>query len=204
MACYATHSVSATVSSELRDRLARLAEATSSTMMMVLMSGFAATLHGITKQPTLCFQTTLSQRHDRQLERVVGPVANPVIIRIDAVAPSFDVLAKRTRDAVVAAFEHSKSPVISWASHRIRRINFNFNPRTFGANAGSTEITPGLVARDFVVPLEHAKTPFDVHLWLFERADGIGLRMLGNSEVFELETCEMLLRRFVEMLDEVA
>jgi len=89
-------------------------------------------------------------------------------------------------------------------------VNFNFNgqfndnARTGAAATGhDAELAPGLRAYDFPIPLEGAKTPFDLHLWLFERGDGIFLRLLGNRELFRRETCELVLQRFTELLARV-
>ena len=173
---------------------------TEATMMMILLAGFAATLHGLTGQDDICIQSTLSQRSQRALERMIGVVANSLILRLDlAGRPSFRALVRRTQATVAAAFEHGAVPVIDRAPHAIRRINFNFTHG--GAEAGEpAEIAPGLRAHDVPIPLEAAKTPIDLHLWLFDRYDGIALRLLGNEQLFRRETCELVLRRFTELL----
>jgi amino acid adenylation domain-containing protein len=206
MACYPTHSVTASVPAVVRDDLAVLARETDATMMMILLAGFAATLHGLTGQDEICVQSTISQRSQPALERMIGVVANPVILRLDLAGhPSFRALARRTQATVVAAFEHGLVPIIDRAPHGLRRINFNFNSTRGATDAGQdAEVVPGLRAYDVPIPLEEAKTPFDLHLWLFERGDGIFLRLLGNQQLFHRDTCERLLARFTELLARVA
>jgi len=203
MVCYPTHSVTASVPAAVREDLARLAREADATMMMVLLAGFAAALHDMTGQDEICVQSTFSQRAQRGLERVIGVVANPLIMRLDLGGqPSFRAVVQRTQATVVAAFEHGLAPIIDWAPHGLRRINFNFNHGA--AEAGhDAEVVPGLFAYDFPVPLDLAKTPVDLHLWLFDRSDGIFLRLLGNQALFRRQTCELVLQRFTELLARV-
>jgi non-ribosomal peptide synthetase component F len=203
IACDPTHSVTASVPAAVRTSLAGLARETDASLMMILLAGFAATLHGLTGQDEICIQSTISQRSQRALERLIGLVANQLILRLDVAGhPSFRELARRTQATVVQAFEHGLVPVAGRAPHALRRINFNFNPGA--ADTGQDdEIAPGLRAYDFPIPLEEAKTPFDLHLWLFDSSDGIFLRLLGNRELFRRDTCELVLQRFTELLARV-
>jgi len=203
MVCYPTHSVTASVPTAVREDLARLARETDATMMMVLLAGFAATLHDLTGQDEICVQSTFSQRAQHGLERVIGVVANPLIMRLDLGGqPSFRAVVQRTQATVVAAFEHGLAPIIDWAPHGLRRINFNFNHGA-GETGQDAEVVPGLFAYDFPVPLDEAKTPVDLHLWLFDRSDGIFLRLLGNQALFHRQTCERVLQRFTALLARV-
>lgn len=157
----------------------------------------------MTEQDEICVQSTFSQRSQRAIERMIGVVANPLIMRLDLAGhPSLRALARRTQATVVAAFEHGLVPIIDRAPHGLRRINFNFNHGR-GEPGQDAEVMPGLCAYDVPVPLEEAKTPFDLHLWLFERGDGIFLRLLGNQQLFHRDTCERLLQRFTELLARV-
>ena len=204
MATFETHWVTNSIDATTVARLHELARETDATLMITLLAGFAATLHGLTDQTDICIQSTFSQRHDAALERTIGPVANPVILRIGVDGrPTFRTLVERTQHVVFDAFEHGLSPVIDWVPPGLRRINFNFNP--LGARADElAEIAPGLRMSEVAVPLENAKTPFDLHLWLHERADSVSLHMLGNRELLDRASCERLLARYAELLGRLA
>jgi hypothetical protein len=132
-------------------------------------------------------------------------VINPVIMRLDVSGqPSFRAFAARTARVALTAFEHGLVPITSWAPHGVRRLNFNYVPLAADPASDTDEVAPGLRANELPVPLRGAKTPFDLHLWLFEREDGIYLRLLGNQELFPRARCEYVLERYGELLAEVS
>ncbi|MDB4957889.1 MAG: non-ribosomal peptide synthetase [Myxococcales bacterium] len=204
IACFAMHFTSSSVPAHVRDGLVRISRATDSTMMMVMLAAFASTLHSLTGQTDICIQSPLSHRHRQPFERTIGAVVNPLIMRLDLAGhPNFLTAVQRTQNVVLSAYDHGLSPVIDWASHRLRRINFNFNQGGLD-DAGVESIAPGLSVSRVSIPLEHVKTPFDVHMWLFDRSDGIAVYMLGNKELFEPAECERLLARYLEQLARVS
>jgi non-ribosomal peptide synthetase component F len=193
--------VSARVPAAASRRVGELAQQLGCSRMMVLLAGYAAALNRLTGQTDICIQTSMRQRRHRAVERMIGVLLNPVIMRIDVSGdPPLGALAQRVAPIVLEAIEHSEVSVLDWAPHRYRRLNFNYVPMTDGAAQAPEEIVPGLHATPFAVPTGDMKTPFDLHLWLFEGEREISLHLLANQELFRPRTCAHLLREYVELL----
>jgi hypothetical protein len=200
--CFEMHSVSDEVSGNVRDALHRIARETDSTLMIVLLAGLTASLHRLTRQSDICIQSTLSHRHHPALEKMIGMVANPVLVRTDVSAhPTFDSLVRGVASNVTTAFENAFTPILDWAPHSIRRVNFNY--QFYQPSDASDTVEPDLRVLDLPLRLDNPKAPFDLHLWLFDQPDRISLRLLGNQALFRRETCQRILRGFVDLLGEI-
>ena len=83
----------------------------STTLFMTLLAGFQAFLHRYTGQRDLLVGSPTSGRGPRQLQDLIGYFVNPVVLRADlSEEPTVAELLARTRDTVLAAFEHQDYP----------------------------------------------------------------------------------------------
>jgi hypothetical protein len=198
--------VTAAVPQAVRTAIATLARQERVTGFMVMLAGFASLLHRATDQDDLCFQSTYSLRNRPELERMLGYVGNPLVLRIDASGnPSFRELLRRARNAILVAWANGQVPVIDRAPHTLRRFNFNYLPVAHDAFA-TVGFADGLTATRLRVPSDasQVRSPFDVNLWLLDGAAGTQLRVVYLRELFRAATIDALLTGYVDLLARVA
>jgi non-ribosomal peptide synthetase component F len=95
----------------LLGRLNRLSHRCAATQFMILLTGFKALLLARTGRNDVCVAITVANRSDPRTERLIGPVANTVLIctRLDADL-SFDEALGRVRSAVIEAVANQETP----------------------------------------------------------------------------------------------
>ena len=92
-------------------RLTAVAHGAGATMLMVFLTGFAATLSRYARQPDLLLGTQVTDRTHSELDPLVGPFANILALRISlADDPTFDELLGRVRDTTVDGLAHQQLP----------------------------------------------------------------------------------------------
>ncbi len=99
------------LSHDLAGRLNTLSRSTGATLFMTLLTGFKALLLARTRRKDICVATTMANRSQPRLERLIGPVANTAIIRtrIDADL-SFEEALSRVRCSVLETFARPDLP----------------------------------------------------------------------------------------------
>ncbi len=95
----------------LCERLHQQVRAMNGTVYMALVAAMAAVLSRYTRQTDLALGSPFGARETPELEAMLGPVLNPLVLRLDlSDDPSFTVLFSRARDAVLDAHEHRRTP----------------------------------------------------------------------------------------------
>jgi acyl transferase domain-containing protein/SAM-dependent methyltransferase len=79
-----------------------------STLFMTLMAALQAVIYGYTNQTNFCIGTNVANRHDVQVERLIGPFTNYLPICADLSGnPTVPELLNRVRKTVLAAFDNA-------------------------------------------------------------------------------------------------
>jgi len=95
----------------LSKQLKALAGAEKVTLYMLLLAAFQVLLFRYTDQDDILVGTPMVGRSRSELERVVGYLANPVVLRTNLSGnPTFKELLGRVRRTVIAALEHQDYP----------------------------------------------------------------------------------------------
>lgn len=202
IAVFGVQEATATISQDVRAAIATLGREERASPYMVQLAGFVAALHRRTGQDDLCVQSTYSLRGRPELATMLGYVGNPLVMRVDTSGnPSFRELIHRVRNVVLSAWAHGEIPVIGWAPHDLRRVNFNYIPisdTTFEPTPFAPEIDSLRVR--VPVDLERVKTPFDLQLWLLDSPTACTLRVFAPAPLFSARAIDSLLRSYVDDL----
>ena len=96
---------------ELGTRLKELSRKEGVTLYMTLLAAFQTLLHRYSQQEEIVVGTAVSNRHSRELEALIGPFVNTLVIRGDVSGnPRFTELIQRARDTAAGAFSHQDLP----------------------------------------------------------------------------------------------
>jgi amino acid adenylation domain-containing protein len=104
-------SLPAHIGTAVRDGLAELAAQEGTTLFTVLYAGLAAVLSSATGQTDVTLGTDVAGRGLPEIQDVVGPFINQLVLRIDVSgAPTFRTLVKRASAVCRSAFTHQDVP----------------------------------------------------------------------------------------------
>ena len=189
------------------ERLKSYAQQQRATLFMVLLNAFNCLLQRATGEDDFLVGTDLANREHPALERLIGFFVNvlPLRARLDS-AQDFDARLQRLRDETLAAFQHQQVPFD-------KLVETLQPPRQPGVNPlvqalfvlqntprSSAEL-PGLNVEHLAPRQETSK--FDIALFAEEDDQGLTLRWVYRTSLFQRETIEHLQRGFDSLLQQV-
>ncbi|MFO0572465.1 MAG: amino acid adenylation domain-containing protein [Polyangia bacterium] len=174
----------------LADGLGALAQREGATLYMALLASFAALLHRYTGQEDLAVAGVVSLQDRPQLQGLVGPFVNTVVLRVDlSEAPSFRTLLRRTRETVLSAVSHRELPFERLVEalrperrlgqHPLFQVLFLLDPP-------GPELGRGFSASRFGA--HNGTAMCDLSLQLDRRADGLVGFFEYSTDLFEAAT----------------
>jgi acyl-CoA synthetase (AMP-forming)/AMP-acid ligase II len=200
------------LSANLSDAAKRFSHAEGGTLFMVLVAALKTLLHRYLNQDDLRVATNVANRNRLGTERLIGPLANTVILRTNLGGdPSCREVMRRVRATTLAAFAHQDLPFeeLSETLERERALkpaelsrvmillhNAALRPLASSGQAlAFEEADPSMM-----LPLVTATT-FDVILTLRESADGLVGCCVYKTHLIRAKTIDGLLRDFQEVLE---
>ncbi len=192
----------------LIDALRRLGKACHTTLFMNLIAGFLALLQRTTGQLDLVIGTPVVQRDREELEAVMGLLVNDLVLRADLAGdPSAHEFLARVRDLALAAYAHQDLPFEKLVEELDPERELGRHPlfqvSLILHNAPSAGLRlPRLETRPFNLDVPRAHLDLEFNLW--ERGDGVMVRALYRSELFDATTVNRLLRHFRHLLASLA
>ncbi|MEH1016841.1 amino acid adenylation domain-containing protein [Micromonospora sp. CPCC 206060] len=187
---FAGDEVHFTLPEGLLDRVNALANASSATGFMVLLSAYAALLGRICGTGDLVVGVSTAGRDRAELASLIGMFVNPVALRCDLTGdPTFTELLERVKRDLVDAMDHGQTPfqriVEAVAPHRdpsvqpVFQAAFNFIP-----DSGIDPVLLGTTKDDLAFDIT-AQTS----------------RLLYRTALFDRSTAEAVVDRYVRLLD---
>jgi thioesterase domain-containing protein len=194
----------------LSDRLIAAAKAQGVTLFSVAAAGLAMALQAATGQTRVAMGTQMSVRDQQELEGVVGPLINTVILRLD-------VARNSTVAAVIAqcgaklsdAIEHLHLPfeeMMEMAGEvsdvdrpPLCSVNFALQQSFVG---GGDEVR----RQDFAAttsPSFNAGALYDLNFFMVRRPQGWRISCEGDTDLYDVETIDRHLAKWREMLETV-
>jgi amino acid adenylation domain-containing protein len=190
--------------------LRALAKAEKSTMYMLLLSTYLMLLHKYSHQDDILLGTPMACRSHLHLERTIGNLVNPVVLRADMKGdPSFSQLLLRVKQLVIAAFSHQDLP-FSTVVERIEtrrdpsrspffQVFFSLNQKFMksstssfvdGESSGVMQLGDELECQPLT--LVQKVSPFDITLVMTETDSQISAAFQYNTDLFDLSTIERM------------
>ncbi|HEX9942995.1 MAG TPA: amino acid adenylation domain-containing protein, partial [Thermoanaerobaculia bacterium] len=199
--------VSAPLLAETAAHLSALARSAGATLFMVLLAGFQALLARLSGAPDLAVGSPFSIRDRRELEGVVGPLLNTLVLRADLSGdPTFRELLGRVREGSVAAHERSDLPFEllverlrperSLGSNPLFQAMFVLHRPPASLRVGGLELEPR--------PVPTGTAKLDLTLYALERPEGIELEMEHAAALWDRVTADRLLADLLALFAEVA
>ncbi|MFD7662154.1 amino acid adenylation domain-containing protein [Streptomyces sp. NPDC059788] len=202
-----------TLDGALHQRLVDLARRSNTTVFMVLQAGMAALLTRLGAGTDIPLGNGVAGRADEALEDLVGLFVNTFVLRTDTSGdPTFEELLGRVRETSLAAYEHQDVPF----EHLVEL----FNPHRSGSHHPLFQVAMVLQntpEESFRLPdldvrgefVSTATSRFDMLVEMFERHEdvhgtsGIETVVEYATELFDRDTVEGLLARWVRLLEQV-
>jgi len=214
------------LSSQLED----LARTQRTTLNTVLLAAFQVLIHRYSGQDDVLVCSVMSGRTQPRFERVVGYLANPVVIRADLSGdPPFIAFLAQVRQRMLEALDHqnypfsllverllvkrdpSRGPLVDIVfvlqrPQRSRSRSEQKNERgiaPFGVTQDRTkgaQVTLGGHLIELFL-VEHDIAKFDLELEMFEMGDELAGWFRYNTSLFDLETVACLSDNFLTLLE---
>jgi thioesterase domain-containing protein len=194
----------------LSDRLIAAAKAQGVTLFSVAAAGLAMALQKAAGQTKVAMGTQMSVRDQQELEGVVGPLINTVILRLDI--PQGSTVAAVTAQCgakLSDAIEHLHLPfeeMMEMAGEvpdaerpPLCSVNFALQQSFVG---GGDEVRRGVFAAT-TSPSFNAGALYDLNFFMVRRPDGWRISCEGDTDLYDVATIDGHLAKWREMLETV-
>ncbi len=193
-------------------RLAAMAHGANSTMSMVFLTGFAATLSRYTRQADMLLGTQVAGRTHAELDPIVGMFTNTLALRVSlADDPTFAELLGQVRDIIADGQEHEQLPfqslVEDFAPHRTLAhaplIQVQF---AYGSLTPPTLDLPGITTRSRALLTPTAKLDLTMYADAQDGQDGqvTRLSMEYSADLFDAAWADRFLGCMATLLEHAA
>lgn len=197
---------------DLRNRLVALSSNADASLFMTFLAALWVLLFRITDQRDIAFGTSVSTRHQTELEPLIGFFVNMLVLRMDlpATVSLTGVLAEARRVAL-EAYAHQDLPFEKLVEALNPQREVGRTPlfqvlismhSTTGADpamTGADESGRKLAMRRVSRPTQ--STHFDLELEIVDTPQRLGISVVYNTSLFDRETAERLLSLYVRVLE---
>lgn len=188
----------------------RLADEGNATVLMVLMSAFAAVLSRHSQQDEVVIGTASAGRTSARLADIVGPFMNMLVLRCDIGGdPTFTELLRRTKNVLLKAWSQRAVPfdrvVAATVAERDPSRNPLFQVALQVLDHTTVEGRPFFAGvRVERVSADVGSHPFDLMVNAIVDPDGLRFRVEFATDVFERPRIERLMSHLEQVLRQVA
>lgn len=207
------------LSDDLAWQLRALANAEKVTLFTLLLAAYQTLLFRYTNQEDILVGTPMLGRNRAEYERVIGYLANPVVLRADLSGnPTFKEFLRQAGRTVIEALEHQDYPFPLLVERLQPRRDPSYSPifqtefiwdrpRTRNAQAmilaGQDGMARQLAQENLVLePFAYGQqgAPFDLTLTIFELEGGLSADFRYNVDLFDAATIERMEQHFQMLL----
>jgi amino acid adenylation domain-containing protein len=186
------------------ERLQRVSREHGVTLFMTLFAAFETILHRYTGLTDIAVGVPIANRTDVETEAVIGLLVNTLVLRADLGGdPTFRDLLLRVRDVALDAYAHQEFPferlVEMLKPPRDMSHSVLFQVMFIFQNLPSQAVKlPGLTLTYPPVRTGSAKT--DLTLEVVDRAEGLGMDVEYNTDLFKTDTIRRLCNHLERLL----
>jgi non-ribosomal peptide synthetase component F len=196
------------LSSNLSEQIRSFSKKEGVTLFMTLLAAFRTLLLRYSGQEDIVVGSPTANRDRREIEELIGFFVNVFTLRTDlSGTPSFRELLGRVRKVTLVAHAHRDAPFEKIVSHLQSERAEAYAPLfqnvfTFQNMSKPEFDLPGL--RLSYIPVTKGTTHHDLHLDVTETPDGLVAGASYRTDLFDGDSIEHFLRRYVNLLKEVA
>ncbi|MDJ0841286.1 MAG: amino acid adenylation domain-containing protein, partial [Acidobacteriota bacterium] len=188
----------------IQPAVAALSRETGSTVFIVLLSAFYATLYRVLGQDDLTVGTPLAGRRKAELEPMIGYFINMLVLRGNVSGnPTFAELLDRVCARTLEAYDHQEVPFDQVVDAVSPNRSNSFTP-LFQISFGVQNMPPTVAALPALsmsaVPREQVNTPFDINFMIHEEGSDLKLVVEYNSALFLKPTLDLFCQRFTALV----
>ncbi|HEY4058832.1 MAG TPA: amino acid adenylation domain-containing protein [Kofleriaceae bacterium] len=180
----------------------QIAKGQHASVMSTLVAAMASYLTERTAQRDITLITRLSHRYLPGLERTLGFLVNPILLRVSTDGePAFSTLVARTHAVVTDAFDQGESDLFEIAPYNAFRFCLVYTRPTLGEGA-PLQLPATITATRAPHPgaSDGSQIGYDLLLWLSHLDDRIVLSLAYNLELFRDATAATFLEGYIEHL----
>jgi thioesterase domain-containing protein len=194
----------------LSDRLIAAAKAQGVTPFSVAVAGLAMALQPAAGQTRVAIGTQMSVRDQQELEGVVGPLINTVILRLDV--PENSSIAAVTAQCgakLSDAIEHLHLPFEEMIEMAGQASDMDRPPLcsvNFALQQSFVGLGDEVRRQDFAAttsPSFNAGALYDLSFFMVRRPEGWRISCEGDTDLYDVETIDGYLAKWQEMLETV-
>ena len=198
---------------DLSEKLRLLSQQEGVTLFMTLLAIFQILLYRYTGQQDLVVGTPIANRNRTDIEGLIGFFVNALVLRTDLSGePSFHELLCRVREVALAAYAHQDlsfdklieelSPERNLSHSPLFQVFFNMVNLPDEA-VEWPELRVELFASHEVGAKIEAGSKFDLTLYVMEKAAGIELELLYNTDLFDQDRALAMLQQYIHLASQV-
>jgi amino acid adenylation domain-containing protein/non-ribosomal peptide synthase protein (TIGR01720 family) len=198
------HGTSLFISRELSEQFKALSQAEGATLFMSLLAAFSALLHSYSGQDDIVVGTPTAGRNRTEVEDVIGLFLNTLVLRTSVSGdPTFKELLGRVKEVALGAYAHQELPLEKIIEEIQPARSLSYNPlfqvlfQLQNLASESLELT-GLQQSRFGLNQEGSKV--DLTLSIKDSSRGLGLTLIGNSDLFDSDTLDRMVGHFEQLL----
>jgi amino acid adenylation domain-containing protein len=204
------------LSDTLTKQLRVLASTEKVTLYMIVLAAFKTLLYRYTHQEDILVGTPMLGRSRADLERIVGYLVNPTVLRTDLAGnPTFRTLLSRVRQTVVNALDHQDFPFALLVERLQPKRDPSYSPlfqslfiwdkprsrneQTLALPGIPKQLTQHLKLEPYLMGQQGA--PFDITLTVFEVDGSLSADFRYNVDLFDAATIARMEQHFVTLLE---
>ncbi len=206
---YRGRSVRRRLGPQLSRRLRELGWERGATLFMVLLAAFKVLLYRWSGQRDVVVGTPIAGRTRAEVEGLIGLFLNSLVLRTDVGGrPSFLEVLARVREATLGAYDHQEVPFEKLLAElqperdpsRTPLFQVFFNMLELPEVGGRS--LPGLEVE--ALPVGDLRSKFDLTIYVSRGAEGVGLYLVYNADLFDRARMEELMGQYESLLRQVA
>ena len=204
---------------QLLEALENLSQQAEVTLFMTLLAAFQTLLHRYTGQTDLAIGTPIANRHQSELEGLIGFFVNSLVLRTNLEGdPTFLELLERVREVTLAAYDHQDLPFEKLVEELQPVRNLGQNPLfqvVFALqNSPMAQLElPGLILSPADLETKTSRFDLEFYVWTcgdnfrnlwgkgWQHSDGLRGIVIYNTELFEASAIASLLKHFQTLLE---
>ena len=186
-------------------RLNEFSQAEGATAFMTLLTSFQVLLAHWTRQWDIAVGSTVANRNSEEVERLVGPFTNELVLRAQlSPQQSFREALRQNRKMTLEGYAHQELPFERLVEELVPERDLARNPLFQVMFVLQNVARPELKLGD-VPPrteaLENGTSKFDLTVLMEENASELRIRLEYNTDLFHAESVKRVLRHWETLLE---